>query len=154
METFCGIDCGKCHVRDSCRGCIATGGRPFSSAGKCPLAACCQERGQERCDECGVCGLKAQLMREFNALKIPDMEEVKDLHILLGSYINLEYAFPSGPVQFWDDGQIYFGNQLRKKGSHRCYGLTADEKYLLVCEYGQDGADPEIIILKKRSVAE
>lgn len=29
-------------------------------------------------------------------------------------------------------------------------GLTADENYLLVCEYGENGADAEIVIFKRR----
>lgn len=37
-----------------------------------------------------------------------------------------------------------------QKNSSRCYGLTADENYLLVCEYGDNGANPEIVIFKKR----
>lgn len=40
--------------------------------------------------------------------------------------------------------------QLRKKNSQRCYGLTADENYLLVCEYGEGGCDPEIVVYRKR----
>lgn len=27
--------------------------------------------------------------------------------------------------------------------------MTADEHYLLVCEYGENGADPEVIAYKK-----
>ena len=78
------------------------------------------------------------------------MPEVTDLNALRGSFINLEYILPSGQtVKVWDDDRIYLGNQLCKKGSNRCYGLAADEKYLLVCEYGDLGADPEIIVLKR-----
>lgn len=43
----------------------------------------------------------------------------------------------------------YLGNQLRKKDSDRCYGVIADEHYLLVCEYGENGADAEIVVYKK-----
>ena len=46
------------------------------------------------------------------------------------------------------------GNQLCKKdGSGRCYGLTADENYLLVCEYGENGSDPEIVVYRRRRKA-
>jgi hypothetical protein len=43
----------------------------------------------------------------------------------------------------------YYINQLEKNGSPRCYGLTADEKYLLVCEYGEGGTDAEIVVFKR-----
>lgn len=36
-----------------------------------------------------------------------------------------------------------------KKNSDRCYGLTADEQYLLVCEYGEAGSDAEIVEMRK-----
>ena len=39
---------------------------------------------------------------------------------------------------------------LKKANSDRCYGLVADDKYMLVCEYGCNGSDPEIIVYKKR----
>ena len=53
-------------------------------------------------------------------------------------------------VKLLDDKKIYLGYQLEKINEDRCYGLAADEKYLLVCEYGCNGADPEIIVFKKR----
>lgn len=42
-------------------------------------------------------------------------------------------------------------NQVEEGNSDRCYGLVADNNYLLVCEYGCNGAEPEIIVYKKRS---
>ena len=54
-------------------------------------------------------------------------------------------------IKFWDDQRIYLGNQMCKHdGSGRCYGLTADEHHLLVCEYGDNGCDPEIVVYKRR----
>lgn len=35
----------------------------------------------------------------------------------------------------------------------RYYGLAADEKYLLICEYGENGSDAEIILFMKWRVA-
>lgn len=93
---------------------------------------------------------KEKLIAAFNALHIEDMEEVTELNALKGSFINLTYTLPSGQaVKFWDDNKIYFGNQLHKKGSDRCYGLAADEAYLLVCEYGCNGSDAEIVAFKR-----
>lgn len=63
----------------------------------------------------------------------------------------MEYVFPSGEkVKLLDDSKIYLGYQVEKHGSDRCYGLVADDKYLLVCEYGCNGTDLEIIVYKKR----
>ena len=94
--------------------------------------------------------MKEQLIKEFNKLGIADMEEVKELHEGKGSFVNLEFPIPSGQsVKLWDDNKTYYINQIEKAGSTRCYGLVADEKYLLVCEYGVDGADAEIIVFKR-----
>lgn len=43
----------------------------------------------------------------------------------------------------------YWGNQV-EKGDGRCFGIACDEHYILVSEYGKDGADAEIVVLKKR----
>jgi len=151
MKTICGIDCSECGLKANCGGCKATNGHPFGKS--CMLAECCKSNSLAHCDtSCSSeCRLKKQLIEEFNALGIEDMEEVKNLNALKGSFINLEYLLPSGQaIKFWDDNKIYLGNQICKKNSSRCYGLTADENYLLVCEYGDNGANPEIVIFKKR----
>ena len=150
MKTKCGFDCSECGSKE-CGGCTETNGRPFG--GSCMLALCCDEKG---CDNCGrafeaPCRLKEELIAEFNALGIEDMEEITDLYALNGAFVNLAYTLPGGQeIRFWDDGRIYLGNQVRKKGSDRCYGLTADENYLLVCEYGENGSDAEIVVYKRR----
>ena len=46
--------------------------------------------------------------------------------------------------------KVYLGSQVEKHNSDRCYGLVADDNYLLVCEYGCNGVEPEIILYKKR----
>ncbi|MDE5858987.1 MAG: hypothetical protein K2H23_01125 [Oscillospiraceae bacterium] len=95
--------------------------------------------------------MKKQLIEEFNGLGISDMEKVTDLNALSGSFINLEYRLPSGQnVKFWQDDRVYLGNQIGKKDSDRCYGLAADEKYLMVSEYGMNGSDSEIVVFKRR----
>ena len=115
------------------------------------MAECCLSGGRTRCADCGPCRLKEALAAEFNALRIPDMGEVTDLNALTGSYINLTYTLPSGQaVRLLDDKQIYLGNQLHKRGSERCYGLAAGRDFLLVCEYGEGGADAEIVLYKRR----
>lgn len=93
---------------------------------------------------------KEDFIRMFNSLGIPDMEEVKELYELKGDFINLEYRLPSGQtVKLWDDDQIYYGAEMCKPNSDRCYGLTADDAHLLVCEYGEGGTDAEIVIYQR-----
>ena len=150
-QTLCGIDCTNCSCKNKCQGCVATAGHPHG--GSCVLAECCKSRHQETCDTCErQCELKARLISEFNALRIPGMPQVTSLNALPGFYINMEYAMHNGcKVKFWDDNRIYLGNQFEKAdGSGRCFGLTADETHLLVCEYGCNGLDPEIVIYKRR----
>ena len=153
MNSICGLDCSEWPQKDSCAGCVPSKGRPFH--GTCVAAQCCQSKGYTYCRQCtnekGACRLKEQLIAEFNALGIADMEEVTDLNLLKGSFVNLPYTIPNGQVvKLWDDDRIYWGNQLCKKDSNRCYGLAADEHYLLVCEYGDGGSDAEIVVYKRR----
>lgn len=148
MKTICGLDCSDCSKKDSCPGCETVG-----SGGKCVIYACAQKGSCKSCRPFEPnCGEKKKLIKEFNDLHIEGMEEIKDrMNALFGHFINLEYTLPSGQkVKLWDDQRIYWGNQVEKKGSDRCYGLTADENYLLVCEYGENGADPEIVCFKRR----
>ncbi len=92
-----------------------------------------------------------QLIDEFNALGIEDMKKVTNLNALKGSFVNLEYTLPGGQtVKFWNDNKIYLGNRICKKNSDKYYGLIADENFLLVCEYGNNGDNPEIVVFKKR----
>ena len=147
--SICGADCAQWPSQAGCGGCAETGGRPFGRA--CLLAACCRDKAQELCSQCGgVCGLKAPIIAEFNALGIPGLPEVKDLNALPGAYINLAYPMPGGQAaKMLEDGKVYLGNQL-EAGGDRCYGLAADQDILLVCTYGEGGSDPELILYKKR----
>lgn len=150
MKAKCGLDCGECTEKETCPGCEKIGGE-----GKCVIYACAaahaEKSGCESCHFFEGCDAREQLFREFNALGIEDMPEITYLNALPGAFINLEYTLPGGQkVKLWDDKRIYWGNQVEKKGSDRCYGLTADENYLLVCEYGCNGSDPEIVCYKRR----
>lgn len=92
----------------------------------------------------------SQLLNQFNELCIPNMDPVTELNEVKGKFINLELPLPDGKkAKFWNDHKIYLANQMHRQGTHRCYGLVADEVYLMVCEYGDDCADPEIVVLKK-----
>ena len=150
MKAICGLNCSEYGYKE-CKGCSETDGRPFG--GSCMIALCCKEKGCENCGKSfeASCKMKEELINEFNDLGIEDMQEVKELYALHGGYINLQYTLPGGQnIKIWDDDRVYLGNQICKKNSDRCYGLTADENYLLVCEYGDDGSDSEIVVYKKR----
>ncbi len=93
---------------------------------------------------------KRQLIDEINALKIPGMPRVEALNALVGSYVNLPYPLPGGMrAKFLDDRTTYLGNQL-ETGTDRCFGVLANVDFILICTYGPDGADPELLLYKKR----
>ena len=96
--------------------------------------------------------LKRQLIEEINALQIPGMPKLERLNALVGSYVNLAYPLPSGAaVKFLDDRTTYLGNQLEAgDGSGRCFGVLANADFLLICTYAAEGADPELLLYKKR----
>ena len=145
MISLCGLDCcGSCDRREACGGCVATQGNPFG--GTCLAAECVKKGGQEE-----FLALKATLVKEINSLGLKGLQ-IEDLNLLNGFYVNLEYPLPNGEtVKFLNDHNVYLGNQICKHdGSGRCFGLTADENWLLVCEYGDNGSDPEIVVYKRR----
>ena len=144
MLSICGIDCcGECNRKDECGGCVKTEGHPFG--GVCIAAECIKKGG---CNE--FIRLQRTLINEFNSLGIENLQ-VEELNLLNGFYVNLEYQLINGQsVKYLEDNKVYLGNQIEKPDSDRCYGLVADEKYLLVCEYGCNGENPQIIIYKKR----
>ena len=122
---------------------METNGRPFG--GKCVAANCIKSGGLEE-----FARVKETLIEEINGLGIENLQ-VEDLNLLNGFYINLEYLLANGQsVKLLEDKNIYWGNQIEIPGSDRCFGIAADENYLLVCEYGCGGSEPKIILYKKR----
>ncbi len=95
---------------------------------------------------------KNKLIDEINDLQIEGMPKVENLNALVGKYVNLEYRLPNSmSVKFLDDGTTYLGNQLEPEfGSGRCFGVLANMDFILICTYGKDGADPELVLYKKR----
>jgi len=95
---------------------------------------------------------KQQLMDEINALQIEGMPKVEKLNALVGRYINLEYRLPNGTyTKFLDDSATYLGNQLECEfGGNRCFGIAANMDFILICTYEAGGANPELVIYKKR----
>ena len=95
---------------------------------------------------------KAQLIKEINDLHIEGMPKVEKLNALVGQFVNLEYRLPSGMnVKFLNDQTTYLGNQLESEfGGERCFGVLANMDFILICTYGKDGADSELVMYKKR----
>lgn len=135
---YCGVDCcNACSRLAECGGCKKCSGHPFGGS-------CVAERNRD------FPQLKQQLMNEINALGIAGLS-VNDLHLLNGMYVNLTYPLANGTtVKFLKDQDVYLGNQIEQKGSERCYGVVANECFILVCEYGCNGADPELLLYKNR----
>ncbi len=112
-----------------------------------------QRKGyEERSYDGQLEALGKQLMEEINDLHIEGLPKVEKLNALAGSYVNLAYPLPSGEtVKLLDDRATYLGNQLESElGGDRCFGVLANMDFLLVCTYAAEGADPELVLYKKR----
>ena len=145
MDTICGANCEGCQFKDHCRGCAATGGRPFG--GTCVAAEAIKAGGREK-----YAAFKRDLLGEVNALlRENGIPEAEALYELAGSFVNLAYPMPSGEaVKFLDDRKVYLGAQIELAGLEKCCGVVADVDFILVCRYGENGANPELIAYKKR----
>lgn len=144
MSTLCGANCNECGFKANCKGCQETCGKPFG--GKCIAAEYIKVGGKSAFEE-----FKNQIISEFNALNVEGMPKITELYCLCGSFVNLEYPLPSGgAVKFLDDKNIYLGTQVDCEFVDRCFGLVAGMDFLLVCEYGENGTNPEIVVYKRR----
>ena len=110
------------------------------------------KRYEELSDNGEFEAFKKKLIDEINALSIEGMPKVEKLNALVGSFVNLEYRLPSGQtVKFLDDGTTYLGNQLESEfGGDRCFGVLANMDFILVCTYEAEGANPQLVLYKKR----
>ncbi|MBP3357056.1 MAG: GNAT family N-acetyltransferase [Rikenellaceae bacterium] len=98
--------------------------------------------------------VKRRLIDEINALGIAGMPKIENLFVLQGSFVNLEYKHNGNAVKLLDDDNSYWGTQVEKCGSDgRCFGIACDERYILVSEYGENGADAQIVMLKRRDAS-
>ena len=95
---------------------------------------------------------KEKLIGEINALGIEGLPKVEALNALVGRFVNLEYPLPSGiKAKLLDDGTTYLGTQLPSEfGGDRYFGVLANMDFILVSTYGEGGADPELVLYKKR----
>ena len=110
------------------------------------------KRYRELSDDGQFEAFKKQLIDEINGLHIEGMPRVEKLNALVGSYVNLAYPLPSGAsVKFLNDQNTYLGNQLESEfGGERCFGVLANMDFILICTYEKDGANPELVLYKKR----
>ena len=151
METsYCGEDCSRCGFgkNSGCRGCVKSDGCPFGKP--CFAAAYIRTGGKARFE-----AFQKELIAEFNALGIPGMPEITELNTLSGAYVNLAYPMPNGEtVKLLDDREIYLGAQVVSEFNdgtvERFFGLCAGPGFLMVAEYGPNGADPELLVYRKR----
>ncbi len=95
---------------------------------------------------------KRKLIGEINDLHVEGMPKVEKLNALVGKFVNLAYRLPGGAeVKFLDDGTTYLGTQLEPEfGGDRCFGVLANMEFILISTYGCNGADPELVLYKKR----
>ncbi len=95
---------------------------------------------------------KKQLIEEINGLNIEGMPKLEQLNALVGGYVNLAYPLPSGAnVKFLNDQTTYLGNQLESEiNPNICFGVLANMDFIMICTYEAEGANPELILYKKR----
>ena len=110
------------------------------------------KRYEELSDDGQFEAFKKQLVEEINCLQIEGMPKVERLNALVGKYVNLAYPLPNGSsVRLLDDNRTYLGTQLEPEfGGDRCFGVVANMDFILVCTYAAEGADPELVLYKKR----
>ena len=110
------------------------------------------KRYEELSDDGQFEAFKKQLIDEINGLNIEGMPKVERLNALVGKFVNLEYPLAGGrKVKLLDDGTTYLGTQLEPEfGGDRCFGVVANMDFILICTYGCDGVDPELVLYKKR----
>lgn len=110
------------------------------------------KRYEELSDDGQFEAFKKQLIGEINDLHIEGMPKLEKLNALVGSYVNLAYRLPGGAsAKFLNDQTTYLGNELPSEfGGDRCFGVLANMEFILICTYGEGGADPELVLYKKR----
>ncbi len=144
--SLCGANCAECPSKEACPGCTETNGCPFGK--QCYVAKYILTGGIE-----SYRVFKKGLVDEINALHIDGMETVTELYPLVGNYVNLAYPVPGGSVKFLQNDEVYLGAQVKNlfdDSGKSCYGVIARESFILISTYGENAADPELILYKRR----
>lgn len=145
-NALCGANCVQCPSKEVCPGCAETNGCPFGK--QCYVAKYILTGGIE-----SYHAFKRGLVDEINALHIDGMEPVTELYPLVGNYANLAYPVPGGTVKFLKDDEVYLGAQVKnlldESGKSR-FGVIARESFLLICTYGENVAEAELVLYKRR----
>ena len=90
--------------------------------------------------------MQDKIIEKLHGLGISELTKVTSLNELKGDYINVECKLPNGlKGKILDDNKIYYGNQIEKENSDRCYGVAGDNDQLAVFEYGCNATDAELI---------
>lgn len=145
-KSICGANCAGCPSRKVCSGCAETSGYPFGK--QCFVAKYILTGGME-----GYQAFKKGLMDEINGLNIVGMEPVTELYPLVGRFVNLEYPIPSGTAKFLQDDEMYLGAQVKNRlddSGKSCFGVIARKSFILICTYGENYADPNLVMYKRR----
>ena len=94
--------------------------------------------------------MQEKLLAEIKKLGIKEFEKINSLNLLDGSYLDLEIELPNGTkAKLLDDNKKYYANQIDIENSDKCYGVAADENFIIVYRYGCGGADAELIQIKR-----
>lgn len=145
MTSICNSDCSICCFNKVCAGCTATCGRPFG--GRCVAADYIKAVGRDAYDEFKE-NLKAEINQLLESLSLPKAETLFELP---GKIVNMEYTLPGGEkTKFLDDGNIYLGTQIELPDCGVCCGVAADAEFILICRYGENGSNPELVLYRKR----
>lgn len=145
--SLCDADCSSCPSQSACSGCAQTNGCPFGKP--CFVAQYILTGGLDNYQ-----AFKQGLIDEIHALQIAGMEKVVELYPLVGSFVNLEYPLPNGSTaKLLNDDEVYLGAQVKNRfdeSGKTCFGIIARESFILICTYGENGTDPELILYKHR----
>lgn len=146
-KAICGAKCAECAYAKDCKGCAETKGCPFGK--QCFIAKYILTGGLENYEL-----FKKGIISEVNALGIGGMQKVTELYPLVGSFINLEYPMPNGKtIKLLSDDEVYLGAQVENlfdDSGKSCYGIIARESFIIVCEYGENCVNPELVVFKRR----
>lgn len=146
-KSLCGANCAECPSAKECKGCAETNGCPYGK--QCFIANYILVGGEKSYRD-----FKNGLIKEINALNIDGMEKVAELYPLVGNFVNLEYPLPSGQsVKLLQNDEMYLGAQVKNlfdDGGKTCFGVIARESFILICTYGENCENPELVLYKHR----